>query len=53
MHFTENHDFGHSQFWLQALEIKHEKSGPYKGWVVSRLTSRQNNIMQDEISGCF
>ena len=42
---------GSKQF--QALEIKQEKSGPYKSWVALRLTSRRNNIMQDEISGCF
>ena len=29
--------------------MKHEKSVTYKGWVVSRLTSRQNNIIQDEM----
>ena len=33
--------------------FKHKKIATYIGWVVLKLNSRQNNIIQDLINGCL
>ena len=38
---------------IKKHSFENEKIVTYVGWVMSKLTSRQNNTIQDEMNGCL